>query len=146
MAGSVNKVTLVANLGRDPEVRTTQDGQKIVNLSVATNETWTDRRSGERKERVEWHRIVIFNDHLGEVAEKYLRKGRKVFIEGSLRTRKWTDQGGQDHYSTEVVIGRFKGELVLLDSAREEDTAAASAPPPQAAPAASRDLDDDIPF
>jgi single-strand DNA-binding protein len=146
MAGSVNKVTLVGNLGRDPEVRTTQDGQKIVNLSVATNETWTDRRSGERKERVEWHRIVIFNEHLADVAEKYLRKGRKVFIEGSLRTRKWTDQGGQDHYSTEVVIGRFKGELVLLDSAREEDTAAASAPPPQAAPAASRDLDDDIPF
>jgi single-strand DNA-binding protein len=134
----------VGNLGRDPEIRTTQDGQKIVNLSVATNETWTDRRSGERKERVEWHRIVIFNDHLADVAEKFLRKGRKVFIEGSLRTRKWTDQGGQDHYSTEVVIGRFKGELVLLDSAREEDAATASAPPP--APAASRELDDDIPF
>ncbi|MBV8094572.1 MAG: single-stranded DNA-binding protein, partial [Acetobacteraceae bacterium] len=119
MAGSVNKVILVGNLGRDPEVRNTQDGQKIVTLNLATSETWNDRSSGERKERTEWHRVVIFNDRIGDVAERYLRKGRKVFIEGSLQTRKWTDQSGQERYTTEVVIGRFKGELVLLDRGEE---------------------------
>jgi single-strand DNA-binding protein len=143
MAGSVNKVTLVGNLGRDPEIRTTQDGQKIVNLSLATNETWTDRRSGERKERVEWHRVVIFNEHLGDVAEKFLRKGRKVFVEGSLRTRKWSDQGGQDHYTTEVVIGRFKGELVVPDKAESEPV---PQQPASATVPAGRELDDEIPF
>jgi single-strand DNA-binding protein len=122
MAGSVNQVILVGNLGRDPEVRTAQDGQKIVNLSLATNETWTDRQSGERKERTEWHRVVIFNDRLGEVAEKFLRKGRKVYVQGSLQTRKWTDQSGQDRYSTEVVIGRFKGDLELLDSSGRDES------------------------
>ena len=123
MAGSVNKVILVGNLGKDPEVRTTQDGSKIVNLTLATSETWNDRASGERKERTEWHRVVIFNDRIGEVAEKYLRKGRKVYVEGALQTRKWTDQGGQERYTTEVVIGRFRGELVLIDSNRGEEGA-----------------------
>jgi single-strand DNA-binding protein len=123
MAGSVNKVILVGNLGRDPEVRTTQDGAKIVQLSIATSETWNDRSSGERKERTEWHRVVIFNENLGTVAEKYLRKGRKVYVEGSLQTRKWTDQSGQEKYTTEVVIGRFRGELTLLD--RGEDAGGA---------------------
>ena len=116
MAGSVNKVILVGNLGRDPEVRTTQDGLKIVNLSLATSETWRDRNSGERRERTEWHRVVIFNERLAEVAEKYLRKGSKIYVEGALQTRKWTDQNGQDRYSTEVVLQRFRGELTMLDS------------------------------
>ncbi len=121
MAGSVNKVILVGNLGKDPEVRTTQDGSKIVSFTLATSETWNDRGSGERKERTEWHRVVVFNDRIGEVAEKYLRKGRKVYVEGALQTRKWTDQAGQERYTTEVVIGRFRGELVLIDSNRGED-------------------------
>ncbi len=124
---SVNKVILVGNLGKDPEVRSTQDGAKIVTLTLATSEVWNDRASGERKERTEWHRVVIFNDRIGDVAERYLRKGRKVYIEGSLQTRKWTDQTGQDRYSTEVVIGRFRGELVLIDSARGGEGAAALA-------------------
>lgn len=115
MAGSVNKVILVGNLGRDPEVRNTQDGTKIVHLSVATSETWKDRGSGERKERTEWHRVVIFNDRLGEIAERYLRKGSKVYLEGTLQTRKWAGQDGQERYTTEVVLGRFRGELTLLD-------------------------------
>ncbi|AFW00859.1 single-strand DNA binding protein [Gluconobacter oxydans H24] len=109
---------LVGNLGKDPEVRNTQSGSKIVNLTVATSETWNDRQSGERKERTEWHRVVIFNDRLGDVAERFLRKGRKVYLEGELRTRKWTDQSGQERYTTEVTIDRFRGELVLLDSNR----------------------------
>lgn len=115
MAGSVNKVILVGNLGRDPEVRHGQDGSKIVNLSVATSESWKDRMSGERKEKTEWHRVVIFNDRVADVAERFLKKGSKVYVEGSLQTRKWTDQQGQERYSTEVVIGKFKGELTLLD-------------------------------
>lgn len=115
MAGSVNKVILVGNLGKDPEVRNTQDGSKIVNLSLATSETWNDRATGERKERTEWHRVAIFNERLAEVAEKYLRKGSKVYIEGSLQTRKWTDQQGQERYTTEVVLGRYRGELTMLD-------------------------------
>ena len=115
MAGSVNKVILLGNLGRDPEVRSTQDGSKIVNLSIATSESWKDRASGERKEKTEWHRVVIFNPNLADVAERYLKKGSKVYVEGALQTRKWTDKDGQERYSTEVVIGRFKGELTLLD-------------------------------
>ncbi|MEC8792891.1 MAG: single-stranded DNA-binding protein, partial [Pseudomonadota bacterium] len=103
MAGSVNKVTLIGNLGRDPEVRSTQDGMKIVNLSLATSENWKDRNSGERRERTEWHRVVIFNENLARVAEQYLRKGSKIYVEGQLQTRKWTDQNGQDRYTTEVV-------------------------------------------
>ncbi len=116
MAGSVNKVILVGNLGRDPEVRNTQDGNKIVNLTLATSETWNDRASGERKERTEWHRVVIFNERIAEVAERYLKKGAKIYVEGSLQTRKWTDQSGQERYTTEVVIGRFNGQLTMLDT------------------------------
>ena len=116
MAGSVNKVILVGNLGRDPEVRHTNDGNPIVNLSVATSETWRDRSSGERRERTEWHRVVIFNDRLGEVAQKFLQKGSKVYLEGQLQTRKWTDQQGVEKYTTEVVLNRFRGELPMLDS------------------------------
>lgn len=116
MAGSVNKVILVGNLGKDPEVRNTQDGSKIVNLTLATSETWNDRASGERKERTEWHRVVIFNDRIADVAERYLKKGAKIYVEGALQTRKWTDQSGQERYTTEVVIGRFKGELTMLDT------------------------------
>jgi single-strand DNA-binding protein len=116
MAGSVNKVILVGNLGKDPEVRSTQDGSKIVNLTLATSETWNDRASGERKEKTEWHRVVIFNDRVADVAERFLKKGAKIYVEGSLQTRKWTDQGGQERYTTEVVIGRFNGALTMLDT------------------------------
>lgn len=114
MAGSVNKVILIGNLGRDPEVRMTQNNQKIVHLSVATSENWRDRQSGERREKTEWHRVVIFNENLADIAERYLQKGRTVYVEGQLQTRKWQDQSGQDRYSTEVVLSRFRGELTLL--------------------------------
>ncbi|HUW79668.1 MAG TPA: single-stranded DNA-binding protein [Acidocella sp.] len=159
MAGSVNKVTLVGNLGKDPEVRNAQSGLKIVNLAVATSDTWNDKASGERKEQTEWHRVVIMNDRLAEVAEKYLRKGSKVYIEGKLQTRKWTDQSGQDKYTTEVLIGRFGGELVLLDKNPNAGGAEGYEPrasaPAKAAPARavggwdtrpSNDMDDEIPF
>ena len=166
MAGSVNKVILVGNLGRDPEVRSTQNGGKIVNLNLATSENWKDKNSGERQEKTEWHRVVIFNDRLGEVAERYLKKGSKVYIEGQLQTRKWTDKEGQERYTTEIVIGRFKGELTLLDGRSGGgagadmgggDEPAASRPSSGGgksggnggggwdAPAAA-DLDDEIPF
>lgn len=115
MAGSVNKVILVGNLGRDPEIRRTQDGRPIANLRVATSESWKDRNSGERKERTEWHSVVIFNENLAKIAEQYLKKGSKVYVEGQLQTRKWQDQSGQDKYTTEVVLTRFRGELTLLD-------------------------------
>lgn len=114
MAGSVNKVILVGNLGRDPEVRSTQDGMKIVNFPVATSERWRDRNSGEQRERTEWHRVVIFNENLARIAEQYLRKGSSVYLEGQLQTRKWTDQSGQERYTTEVVLQRYRGELTLL--------------------------------
>jgi single-strand DNA-binding protein len=173
MAGSVNKVILVGNLGRDPEVRHTQDGQKIVHLAVATSERWRDRNTGENRERTEWHRVVIFNERLGEVAEKYLSKGRQVYLEGQLQTRKWTDQSGQERYTTEVVLQRFRGELTLLGGRDEGGGSAGGGPPedeagdwgrtpaqPQRAGGASRggggtrrepsdnfdDLDDEIPF
>jgi single-strand DNA-binding protein len=175
MAGSVNKVILVGNLGRDPEVRNTQDGSKIVNLALATSETWNDRASGERKEKTEWHRVVIFNDRVADVAERYLKKGAKVYVEGSLQTRKWTDQSGQERYSTEVVIGRFNGQLTMLDTRSgggDSGYAGGMSEPPmggsaprERAPAAARpvaaargggapswdaprggDLDDEIPF
>lgn len=120
MAGSVNKVILVGNLGRDPEVRYTQGNQKIVHLSVATSERWRDRQSSEMKERTEWHRVVIFNENLADVAEKYLAKGRTVYLEGTLQTRKWTDNGGQERYTTEIVLSRFRGELVLLGGGRDD--------------------------
>ncbi len=115
MAGSVNKVILVGNLGRDPEVRRLGSGEPVVNLRIATSETWRDKQSGERKERTEWHRVVIFNENLAKVAEQYLKKGSKIYVEGSLQTRKWQDQSGQDKYSTEVVLQGFNSVLTMLD-------------------------------
>lgn len=114
MAGSVNKVILVGNLGRDPEVRSLGSGDKVVNLRIATSENWRDKATGERKEKTEWHSVVIFNENLGRIAEQYLRKGSSVYVEGQLQTRKWTDQQGQEKYTTEVVLQRFRGELTLL--------------------------------
>ena len=119
MAGSVNKVILVGNLGADPEVRRMNSGDAVVNLSVATSESWRDKNSGERRERTEWHRVVIFNENLAKVAENYLKKGAKVYVEGQLQTRKWTDQSGQDKYTTEIVLQRFRGDLQMLDSRGE---------------------------
>lgn len=115
MAGSVNKVILVGNLGQDPEVRSFQNGGRVVNLRIATSENWRDKQSGERKERTEWHSVAIFNENLGKIAEQYLKKGSKVYVEGQLETRKWQDQSGQDRYTTEVVLRQFRGELTLLD-------------------------------
>ncbi len=155
MAGSVNKVILVGNLGKDPEVRSTQGGGKIVNLTLATSESWTDKHSGERQERTEWHRVVIVNEHIADVAEKYCRKGSKVYVEGALQTRKRTDQGGQDRYTTEVVVQRFRGELTLLGSKQESEGQERSPAPRREAagaggswtpPAGGGDLDDEIPF
>ncbi len=116
MAGSVNKVILVGNLGADPEIRRLNSGDPVVNMRIATSETWRDRQSGERRERTEWHNVVIFNDNLAKVAEQYLKKGAKVYIEGQLQTRKWTDQNGQERYTTEVVLQKFRGELQMLDT------------------------------
>ncbi len=116
MAGSVNKVILIGNLGRDPEIRSMNSGDRVCNLSLATSESWNDKNSGERQERTEWHRVVIFDQKLIEVCEKYVKKGSKLFIEGQLQTRKWTDQQGVEKYSTEVVLQRFRGELTMLDS------------------------------
>ncbi|MFL9827224.1 single-stranded DNA-binding protein [Rhodoplanes sp. SY1] len=164
MAGSVNKVILIGNLGADPEIRRTQDGRPIANLRIATSETWRDKASGERREKTEWHRVVIFNEGLCRVAEQYLKKGAKVYIEGALQTRKWQDQSGQDRYSTEVVLQGFNSVLTMLDGRGEGggggggyeqggDDFGASGPAPsrerRPAPAASSrrdDLDDDIPF
>jgi len=173
MAGSVNKVILVGNLGRDPEVRMTQGNQKIVQLSLATSERWKDRQSGEMRDRTEWHRVVIFNENLADVAERYLRKGSSVYVEGQLQTRKWTDQGGQERYTTEVVISRFKGELTLLGGRGEggggdpggpadygDDQGYGGGPSPRSGPSGrgapgggrgrqpsiADELDDDIPF
>lgn len=159
MAGSVNKVILVGNLGRDPEVRAMQSGDKVCNLSVATSERWKDRNSGEMQEKTEWHRVVVFDQKLADVAEKYLRKGSKVFLEGQLQTRKWTDQSGVEKYTTEVVLQRFRGELVMLDSRGSGEGGGYDSGPsdygnPQPAMAASGggggrmsdDLDDEIPF
>jgi len=161
MAGSVNKVILVGNLGKDPEIRRTQDGRPIANLSVATSETWRDKATGERKEKTEWHRVVIFNEGLAKVAEQYLKKGAKVYIEGQLQTRKWTDQSGADKYTTEVVLQGFNSNLTMLDgrgggggSFADEPggdfgAGGPSAPAPRRAVAAggrNSDMDDDIPF
>ena len=165
MAGSVNKVILVGNLGKDPEVRNAQNGTKIVNFTLATSETWNDKASGERKERTEWHRVVVFNERIADVCEKYLKKGAKVYVEGSLQTRKWTDQSGQEKYTTEIVIDRFRGEMTML-SGRGDDAGGSSgyeggrsggASRPAAAksggggpswdsPKGGSDLDDEIPF
>jgi single-strand DNA-binding protein len=163
MAGSVNKVILVGNLGKDPEIRRTQDGRPIANLSIATSETWRDKATGERKEKTEWHRVVIFNEGLCKVAEQYLKKGAKVYIEGALQTRKWTDQSGAEKYSTEVVLQGFNSTLTMLDgrgggggSFADEPggdfgMSAPSAPPRRAVAAGggggrNSDMDDDIPF
>ena len=158
MAGSVNKVILIGNLGRDPEVRNAQDGSKIVNFTMATSESWRDKATGERKDRTEWHRIVIFNDRLADVAQQYLKKGMKVFVEGQLQTRKWTDkESGQEKYTTEVVISRFKGDFQMLDSRGSsggesydngggESSRPMSRSSGSARPSAPKDFDDDIPF
>lgn len=152
MAGSVNKVILVGNLGKDPEIRRTQDGKPIANLSIATSESWRDKTSGERKEKTEWHRVVIFNEPLCKVAEQYLKKGAKVYIEGQLQTRKWTDKDGVEKYSTEIVLQGFNGSLTMLDSRTQngnEDTQSGSDPSPARKPAmvgGGRDMDDEIPF
>jgi len=149
MAGSVNKVILIGNLGRDPEVRHTNDGVPIVNISLATSESWRDRASGERRERTEWHRVVVFNEKLGEIAQKYLRKGSKVYLEGQLQTRKWTDQSGVEKYSTEVVLNRFRGELTMLDTrgGGGDSFGEQYGETPASAPAGpGDDLDDEIPF
>ena len=170
MAGSVNKVILIGNLGRDPEVRSFQNGGKVVNLRIATSETWRDRNSGERKERTEWHSVAIFNEPLGKIAEQYLKKGSTVYIEGQLETRKWQDQSGQDRYSTEVVLRPFRSAMTMLGGRSEVPptpdypdeewggrgqaggTGVGSlggprgARPPIGSPGGRSDLDDDIPF
>lgn len=144
MAGSVNKVILLGNLGRDPEIRTAQDGSKVVSFSVATSEVWKDKASGERKDKTEWHRVVVFNTNLCEVCEKYLHKGSKVYLEGQLQTRKWQDQTGAERYTTEVVLGRFRGDLALLDSKGGPDDGFVASMPDTAS--SSAPIDDDIPF
>nr|WP_295466657.1 single-stranded DNA-binding protein [Mesorhizobium sp.] len=168
MAGSVNKVILVGNLGADPEIRRLNSGDPVVNIRIATSESWRDKASGERKEKTEWHNVVIFNDQLAKVAEQYLKKGMKVYVEGQLQTRKWTDQQGQDRYTTEVVLQKFRGELQMLDARGEGGGQVSNERAPrsggsdfgQSGPSdfgsrggsggggrgASRDLDDDIPF
>jgi single-strand DNA-binding protein len=161
MAGSVNKVILVGNLGADPEIRRLTDGRPVANLRIATSENWKDKNTGERREKTEWHRVVIFNEGLCRVVEQYLRKGAKVYLEGQLQTRKWQDKDGQDKYSTEIVLQGFNSQLVMLDSrgggggggALEDSgsdfgSSGPSARRPASAPAASRrgDLDDEIPF
>jgi single-strand DNA-binding protein len=158
MAGSVNKVILIGNLGADPEVRHTQDGRPVVNLSLATSENWRDKATGERRERTEWHRVVIFNENICRVAEQYLKKGSKVYLEGQLQTRKYTDQQGVEKYSTEVVLQPFRSELTMLDTRPSDGGARGSAddqfgqsgpmerPRQERSPAAARDLDDEVPF
>ena len=145
MAGSVNKVILIGNLGRGPEVRNSSDGAKIVSLSVATSESWKDKNTGERKDRTEWHRVVVFNERLADVAEKYLRKGSKIYVEGQLQTRKWTDNNGVDKYTTEVVVPRFRGEITIMDSRGSTDGSFESSDSPSL-PSHFDDLNDDVPF
>jgi len=139
---SLNKVIIIGNVGKDPEVRTMQNGNRVCNLTVATSESWKDKASGERKEKTEWHRVVIFNDNLVGVAERFLRKGSKVYIEGQLETRKWTDTSGVEKYSTEVVLRQYRGEIVLLDAAKAGDEQPERRPEPQA----QMPVDDEIPF
>ena len=148
MAGSVNKVILVGNLGKDPEVRRMTSGDPVVTLSVATSESWRDKSSGEKKEKTEWHRVVIFNKNLADVAEKYLRKGAKVYLEGALQTRKWTDKDGAEKYSTEVVLQNFNGTLVMLDSRGSEGGGGRVSGGAGEAPASFQrdEMDDEIPF
>lgn len=152
MAGSVNKVIILGNLGADPEARTFQGGGKVVNLRVATSESWRDKSSGERKDRTQWHQVAIFNESLATIAEKYLRKGSKVYLEGQLETRKWQDQSGADRYTTEIVLRQFNGILTLLDGKPDDSSGygagyEAQRPPVGGAPAGGFDLDEDsIPF
>ncbi len=168
MAGSVNKVILIGNLGKDPEVRNSSSGSKIVTFNLATSETWNDKATNERKEKTEWHRVVIFNDRLADVAERYLKKGKKIYLEGSLQTRKWTDQSGVEKYTTEVVLDRFRGDFQMIDGGARggeegesggysggyqarDKPAAARAPAggraqPSWEPPSGSDLDDEIPF
>ena len=148
MAGSVNKVILVGNLGADPEVRTFQNGGKVCNLRIATSESWKDKNTGERKERTEWHSVAIMSEPVARIAEQYLRKGSKVYIEGQLETRKWTDQQGQDRYSTEVVLRPYSGQLTLLDKREGEggNSGYQEQPSNGGYGAGGRDIDDEIPF
>ena len=161
MAGSVNKVILIGNLGADPEIRSLTSGDRVANLRVATSETWRDRASGERKEKTEWHRVVVFNENIVKVCEQYLRKGAKIYLEGSIQTRKWTDQSGQEKFSTEIVLQKFRGELTMLDGRGDGDGGReeggyggggfSSGAGPRAQSSAPRedfsaDLDDEIPF
>jgi len=160
MAGSINKVILVGNLGKDPETRATQSGSEICNLTIATSENWKDKSTGERKEKTEWHRVVIFNENLVRIAKEYLRKGSKVYIEGQLQTRKWTNKEGQEVYTTEVVLQNYNGNLTLLDSKgasegrgnsgsgfeQSGNASYGSSPAPQRARVAEAELDDEIPF
>ena len=152
MVGSINKVILVGNLGADPRVNTTQSGSKVVTLSVATSDSWKDKVTGERKDRTEWHRVVVFNSQLAEVAERYLRKGSKVYLEGQLQTRKWEDSNGQEKYTTEIVLQNYTSTLVMLDGRGEQGgdiyASAPSASGWDSSPSSSgaADLDDDIPF
>lgn len=145
MSGSVNKVILVGHLGRDPEVQTTQAGGKFARLSLATSERWKDRATGERREATEWHRIVIFNENLVDVAERFLRRGSQIYVEGQLTTRKWRDKDGQDRWTTEITLGRFRGELTMLDG-KDDAQGGQGARAQTAARSAPEDLDDDIPF
>lgn len=151
MAGSLNKAQLIGNLGRDPEVRTTQDGRKIVQLSIATSESWKDKRTGERKEKTEWHRVVIFNEGLADVAERYLQKGSKVYLEGKIATRKWTDKDGTEKYTTEIVLQAFNGTLTMLDNPARAENRGDSGSSGYGSQGASAnrygdDMDDEIPF
>jgi single-strand DNA-binding protein len=148
MAGSVNKVILIGNLGADPEVRSTQDGRLIVNLRVATSESWRDKGSGERREKTEWHRVVIFSEGLAKTAEQYLKKGSKVYLEGHLQTRKWTDKGNVERYTTEVVLQNFNSQLIMLDRVADDGTESVPRPAVAAVAADGKrdELDDEIPF
>lgn len=146
MAGSVNKAIIMGNVGKDPTVRTLQSGDKVVSFSIATSESWKDKATGEKKEKTEWHNIVVWNDRLGDVVEKYVRKGTKVYVEGAVQTRKWTDQSGNEKYTTEIVLARFRGEIVLM-SFKEDGDGEAAAPWSSSKPAGPRDeMDDEIPF
>ena len=147
MAGSINKVILVGNIGQDPQVRTMQSGQKVVTFSLATSDRWRDRQSGEQKEQTEWHRVVIFSPNLVEIAERMLQKGTKIYVEGSLRTRKWQNQQGADTYTTEVVLNQFNGTMVILSGAKAMDSMPGGAPAPaQGEEISISEIGDDIPF
>ena len=154
MAGSLNKVTLIGHLGKDPEVRVGSDGTKIVTFTLATTETWKDKSSGERREKTEWHRVVIFNERVGDVVERYVKKGSRLYVEGQLQTRKWTDQSGQERFTTEIVLSRFRGEMMMLDTRNgasseegfSESPSAPSAPSSYGGGKPLDDLDDEVPF